>query len=60
MPAWLTTKALWLSDRLNLQRFDWVQNSYSLLDRTDEREMLPLVRDQGLGYTPFSPWRAGS
>ena len=26
MPAWLTTKALWLSDRLNLQRFDWVQN----------------------------------
>ena len=59
MPAWLTTKALWLSDRLNLQRFDWVQNSYSLLDRTDEREMLPLVRDQGLGYTPFSPLAGG-
>lgn len=59
MPAWLTVKALWESDRMGLQRFEWVQNSYSLLDRSDEAELLPLCRDQGLGYTPFSPLSGG-
>jgi aryl-alcohol dehydrogenase-like predicted oxidoreductase len=59
MPAWLMTKALWLSDRFNLARFEWAQNSYSLLDRTDEREMFPLCQDQSLGYTPFSPLAGG-
>ncbi len=59
MPAWLMTKALWLSDKHNLYRFEWVQNAYSLLDRTDEREVLPLVEDQRLGYTPFSPLAGG-
>jgi aryl-alcohol dehydrogenase-like predicted oxidoreductase len=59
MPAWLTTKALWISDKHNLQRFEWVQNSYSLLDRADERELFPLCADQQLGYTPFSPLAGG-
>ena len=36
-----------------------MQNSYSLLDRHDEREMLPLCADSGLGYTPFSPLAGG-
>ncbi len=44
-------------------RYAWVQNSYSLLDRADEVEVLPLVEGHGLGYTPFSPlsggWLAG-
>jgi len=59
MPAWLMAKALWESDRHGLSRFEWVQNSYSLLDRHDEREMLPLCADSGLGYTPFSPLAGG-
>ena len=59
MPAWLMTKALWLSDKYNLHRFEWVQNSYSLLDRTDEQEIFPLCADQSLGYTPFSPLAGG-
>jgi aryl-alcohol dehydrogenase-like predicted oxidoreductase len=59
MPGWLMTKALWISDKYNLHRFEWVQNSYSLLERTDDREVLPLVADQGLGYTPFSPLAGG-
>jgi aryl-alcohol dehydrogenase-like predicted oxidoreductase len=59
MPAWLLAKSLWSSDKHNLQRFEWVQNSYSLLDRSDEREVLPLCADQGLGYTPFSPLAGG-
>ena len=59
MPAWLMTKALWLADKHNLYRFEWVQNAYSLLERADEREMLPLCADQKLGYTPFSPLAGG-
>ena len=59
MPAWLMTKALWISDKHNLHRFEWVQNSFSLLDRAAEQEMLPLCQDQGLGFTPFSPLAGG-
>jgi aryl-alcohol dehydrogenase-like predicted oxidoreductase len=59
MPAWLMTKALWISDKYHLFRFEWVQNSYSLLDRADEKEMFPLCEDQQLGYTPFSPLAGG-
>jgi aryl-alcohol dehydrogenase-like predicted oxidoreductase len=59
MPAWLLVRALWLSDKYNLHRFQWVQNSYSLLERDDERDMLPLCADQKLGYTPFSPLAGG-
>ncbi|MBM2850000.1 MAG: Aldo/keto reductase [Anaerolineales bacterium] len=59
MPAWLMTKALWISDKYHLFRFEWVQNSYSLLDRADEKEMFPLCEDQRLGYTPFSPLAGG-
>ncbi len=59
MPAWLMTRALWLSDKHGLHRFEWVQNGYSLLDRGDEREMLALVADQQLGYTPYSPLAGG-
>jgi aryl-alcohol dehydrogenase-like predicted oxidoreductase len=44
-------------------RYGWVQNSFSLLERGDEAEVLPLCAEQGLGYTPFSPlaggWLAG-
>ena len=40
-------------------RYEWVQNSYSLLDREAEREVLPLCAEQGLGFTPFSPLAGG-
>ena len=39
--------------------FAWVQNSYSLLDRDVEREVLPLCSELGLGFTPFSPLAGG-
>ena len=39
--------------------FGWVQNSYSLLDRDVEREVLPLCAEHGLGFTPFSPLAGG-
>jgi len=59
MPGWLMAKALWISDKYGLCRFEWVQNSYSLMDRADETAMLPLCADQELGYTPFSPLAGG-
>ena len=56
-------EALGESDRRGVARFDWVQNSYSLLERDDEAGVLPLCARHSLGYTPFSPlaggWLAG-
>jgi aryl-alcohol dehydrogenase-like predicted oxidoreductase len=37
----------------------WVQNSYSLLDRDVEADVLPLCRTHDLGFTPFSPLAGG-
>jgi aryl-alcohol dehydrogenase-like predicted oxidoreductase len=51
--------ALAISDGRGLARFEWVQNSYSLLDREVERDVLPLCREHGLGFTPFSPLAGG-
>ena len=57
--AWRLARSLWISDKERLARFEWVQNSYSLLDRAPEREVLPLCADQGLGFTAFSPLAGG-
>ena len=57
--AWRLARALWISDMRQLARFEWVQNSYSLLDRTPEREMFPLCADCGVGFTAFSPLAGG-
>jgi aryl-alcohol dehydrogenase-like predicted oxidoreductase len=40
-------------------RVGWVQNSYSLLDREAERDVLPICAEAGLGFTPFSPLAGG-
>lgn len=58
-PAWLMAKALWVSDVSGLHRFEWIQNSFSLLDQEEQAEMLDLCRDQGLGFTNFSPLSGG-
>jgi aryl-alcohol dehydrogenase-like predicted oxidoreductase len=57
--AWRLAHAIGVSDRLGLRRFEWVQNSYSLLDRGQEREMLPFCVDSGIGFTAFSPLAGG-
>ena len=57
--AWRLARALWISDKEGLARFEWVQNSYSLLERTAERELFPLCGDQGVGFTCFSPLAGG-
>src|SRR3954470_4465133 len=57
--AWRLARALWISDVRRMCRFEWVQNSFSLLDRDAEREMFPLCADQQVGFTAFSPLAAG-
>jgi aryl-alcohol dehydrogenase-like predicted oxidoreductase len=57
--AWRLARALSIGDEHSLARFEWVQNSYSLLDRSAEREMFPLCADQRLGFTAFSPLAGG-
>jgi aryl-alcohol dehydrogenase-like predicted oxidoreductase len=49
----------WLEEALRDGRPEWVQNSYSLLERGDETDVLPVVEREGLGYTPFSPLAGG-
>lgn len=58
-PAWLMTKSLWLSDAAGGHRFEWIQNSFNLIDQQAQDEMLELCRDQGLGFTNFSPLCGG-
>jgi aryl-alcohol dehydrogenase-like predicted oxidoreductase len=59
MAAWQFTKALYLADRHGWTRFATMQNHYNLLYREEEREMLPLCRDQGIGVIPWSPLARG-
>lgn len=53
------TDALETADRLGLVRPELVQNEYSLVARGDDKEVLPIVRSEGLAYTPFSPLATG-
>ncbi len=57
--AWQLAKALGLSDRNGWARFVSMQDHYNLIYREEEREMIPLCRDQGLGIIPWSPLARG-
>ena len=59
MLSWQFAKALYLSDRLGLQRFVAMQNHYNLVYREEEREMLPLCAEEGIGVIPWSPLARG-
>lgn len=59
-PAWKLCKALWISDKYGLARFDCLQPHYNLVHRAEfERELMPLCADQGLGVIPYSPLAGG-
>ena len=59
MFAWQFAKALHTSERRQLTRFVTMQNHLNLLYREEEREMLPLCRDEGVGVLPWSPLARG-
>lgn len=57
--AWQLCKALWVSDRLRLVRYQSVQPPYSPADRRIERELVPLCLDQGVGILTYLPLAGG-
>ena len=59
MYAWQFAKALYIADLHGWTRFVSMQNHYNLLYREEEREMLPLCADQGVGVIPWSPLARG-
>ena len=59
LQAWQITKALWISDKKNLARFQSLQMFYSIGGRDLEREVVPLANDQRLAILPWSPLAGG-
>jgi aryl-alcohol dehydrogenase-like predicted oxidoreductase len=56
-------EAVELAELEGLTRYEWVQNSFSLLDRDDAETVFPVCREHALGYEAFGPlaggWLAG-
>ncbi|WP_437528744.1 aldo/keto reductase [Sorangium sp. So ce726] len=57
--AWSVLEALWASDRLRLNRFVAEQPPYHLLERSVERELIPMAQTYDLGIMPWSPLAGG-
>ena len=59
MFAWQFCKTLHLADKNHWTRFISMQPHYNLLNREEEREMLPLCKEEGIGVIPWSPLARG-
>jgi aryl-alcohol dehydrogenase (NADP+) len=59
MYAWQFTKMLYTQTLHGWSRFVSMQNHYNLIYREEEREMLPLCREEGIGVIPWSPLARG-
>jgi 1-deoxyxylulose-5-phosphate synthase len=59
MWAWQFSKALHTAGEHGWHRFVSMQDHYNLLNREEEREMLPLCADEGIGVIPWSPLARG-
>ncbi|MSO50536.1 MAG: aldo/keto reductase [Acidobacteria bacterium] len=57
--AWRMARALSISEQHGWARFISMQNHYNLLYREEEREMIPLCLDAGVGLVPWSPLGRG-
>jgi aryl-alcohol dehydrogenase-like predicted oxidoreductase len=59
MYAWQFAKLQHVAEQHGWTRFVSMQNHYNLIYREEEREMLPLCQDQGVGVIPWSPLARG-
>src|SRR5271154_2420523 len=59
MHAYQFTKMLYTADEMGVTRFVSMQNHYNLVYREEEREMMPLCREEGIAVTPWSPLARG-
>lgn len=51
--------ALQIAEGAGMHRFEWVQNSFNLIDQAEQASTLDLCREAGLGFTPFGPLGGG-
>jgi 1-deoxyxylulose-5-phosphate synthase len=59
MYAWQFQKALYVAEKNGWTRFVSMQNHLNLIYREEEREMLPLCREEKIAVTPYSPLASG-
>ena len=59
MAAWQFMKMIMTSEKHGWAKFVSMQNQLNLIEREEEREMLPLCIDQGIGVIPWSPLARG-
>ena len=59
MYSWQFAKALYVADKRGWTRFVSMQNHYNLLYREEEREMMGLCAEEGIGVLPWSPLARG-
>ena len=52
-------EAVEISELEGLTRYEWIQNSFSLLDRADSETVFPVCHEHGLGYEAFGPLAGG-
>jgi aryl-alcohol dehydrogenase-like predicted oxidoreductase len=57
--AWQFAKSLYVADQHGWERFSSMQCQHNLIYRENERELLPLCRDEGVGVIAYSPLARG-
>jgi aryl-alcohol dehydrogenase-like predicted oxidoreductase len=58
-PAWQTSRMQAIADLRGWSPLVALQIQYNLIDRTGERDLIPMAREMGLGVTPYSPLAGG-
>eukprot|EP01088_Endostelium_zonatum_P011595 TRINITY_DN25741_c0_g1_i1.p1 TRINITY_DN25741_c0_g1~~TRINITY_DN25741_c0_g1_i1.p1 ORF type:complete len:358 (+),score=90.02 TRINITY_DN25741_c0_g1_i1:83-1156(+) len=59
MSSWQLSKAQYYAEKRGFSQFVSMQNHYNLIYREEEREMIPLCKDTGMGILPWSPLARG-
>ena len=59
-PAWLVSRANTIAEMRGWSRFVGLQVEYSLLQRTPERDLIPMAKSMGLALTPWAPLAGGA
>ncbi len=59
-PAWVISRANTMAELMGWSRFVALQIEYSLLQRTPERELIPMAKEFGLTITPWAPLAGGA
>lgn len=59
LAGWQLMKALGISDKLGISRFESIQSYYTIAGRDLEREVVPVVEDQNVGVLVWSPLAGG-